>query len=78
LTVPTFDYGYDKRNLKKIYTLEEYIKIGESFYGEEIRTRECFQMHKEYILNKTELLRLISLELKDMTLGCFESPAANN
>jgi hypothetical protein len=31
-------------------------------------------MYKEYIMNKPELLKLIPIELKDKTLGCWCKP----
>ena len=35
---------------------------------------KVIQMYREYIINKPELLKLIPIELKDKTLGCWCKP----
>ena len=35
---------------------------------------KAIHQYREYILNKPELLRLIPIELKDKTLGCWCKP----
>jgi hypothetical protein len=43
--------------------------------GKRYRVQEkAICQYKEYILNKSELLRLIPIELKDKTLGCWRKP----
>ena len=41
-------------------------------YGRE----KVIEMHREYIMNKPELLELIPIELKDKRLGCWCKPEA--
>ena len=35
---------------------------------------KVIEMYREYIINKPELLKLIPIELKDKTLGCWCKP----
>jgi hypothetical protein len=37
---------------------------------------KVIKMYKEYIMNETELLKLIPIELKGKTLGCWCKPEA--
>ena len=68
--------NYDVYIGRWTWAIKENSKWGNPFPVKKYGREKAIEMYKEYIMNRSELLKLIPIELKDKTLGCWCKPDA--